>query len=666
MFGPVGGGGGMGGPPLHSDNNVKAPKKIKEWIPFFFKSFKITVRRLMYIFKLVWEARPWILLLMIFMSVFNGFSPVLGAYISAQMLNTLAMAAMGQLAGGFGVLVGWLVLQLGYQFGLHVVNSINGMLTRISNEVLAYSIQLKIMNKAKTIDLASFDIPEFYSKMENANREVSNRPLAVLQAAFSIISSVISLVSFIVILGSLIPFAPVVLILTAVPSAVITYHYRKEMFKYIRRKSRERREMSYYSGLLVNKDLVKEIKLFNLADTFIEKYKKVFREYFKGVKSLIYGESFWGIGIQAVRTGVSASILIIIARKVFDGLLLIGDYSYYSSALFSISSNVAEIVSTSAGIYEGTLYIDNLIAFMDTEAKLVPSLPEPRHVERHINHSIEFKNVSFSYPGTDKKVLKNINLTINGGETIVLVGLNGAGKTTLLKLLTRLYDPTEGEILFDGNDIKEYSVEELYSVFGIIFQDFGKYAFTIKENIGFGQIERSNDEQGIIEASAKSSADEFIARLPNGLETPLTRQFSESGHELSIGQWQKIAISRAFFRDSDIMILDEPTASLDPMAEQEIFTQFDELRGNKTTIFVSHRLSSATIADKIIVLENGNMVEMGSHNELMKLNGKYAELFTTQAKRYIDNYHSEEQGEHHRSHSHRAPVFEADDNLEDF
>jgi ABC-type multidrug transport system fused ATPase/permease subunit len=233
-------------------------------------------------------------------------------------------------------------------------------------------------------------------------------------------------------------------------------------------------------------------------------------------------------------------------------------------------------------------------------------------------------------------VLNNINLTIRPGETLVLVGLNGAGKTTLLKLLTRLYDPTEGRILLDGKDIREYDVKSLYKLFGIIFQDFGKYAVSVSENISFGNISSPADDQKVKEAAIQANADAYIERLPDGYNTALMKYFESDGIELSIGQWQKLSIARAFYSDSDIIILDEPTASLDALAEQEIFNQFDRLRKDKTTIFVSHRLSSATIASKIVVLENGEIIEEGDHKTLMAQGGKYAELFNIQAKRYIE------------------------------
>jgi ABC-type multidrug transport system fused ATPase/permease subunit len=249
---------------------------------------------------------------------------------------------------------------------------------------------------------------------------------------------------------------------------------------------------------------------------------------------------------------------------------------------------------------------------------------------------IELKNVTKTYPnGT--RALHNVDLKIDDGEFVFIVGPNGAGKTTLIKLLTRLYDVTEGEILLDGRDIRAYDLKELYSLYGIIFQDYVKYALSVKENIAFGDISQGIDEQKIKEAAEKSDADEFICKLPDGYDTPLMRIFEENGIELSIGQWQKLSIARAFYKDCDIMILDEPTASLDPLAEQEIFNQFSELSEGKLTLLVSHRLSSATRATKILVLENGELIEEGTHESLMEADGKYALLFRTQAQHYIDN-----------------------------
>lgn len=637
---------GPGGPRGGMNSREKMMEKLKEPKPQSIKEvpgylYRVVTKffyRLFYIFRLVWDTKPWILFFMVFMALWNGATPVISSFIGAQLLNGLASAYVSATTGGenqFDSVIFLLVLQFGFNFLTGIVSRISGIINNIASELVVNHVNLKIMRKAREVDLASFDDPEFYERFENAKREAGNRPIHILNNNFTIISTVISMVSFIVILGSISPFAPVVIVLAAVPTAFINFTYRKKNFWYVRHHSKERRQMNYYSELMTNKDMVKEIRLFNLSDLFIGRYQETFLRYFSGLKKLFVGEGLWNIGINLVTTTVNCVLFLYIAKGVADGLYEVGDYSLYTGALSSIAGGIGTIIGTTASIYEGTLFIDNLILFMNEKRTITPSLAEPRHVNHHTGHTIELKNVSFAYPGTTRKVIDNVNLKLNPGDTCVLVGLNGAGKTTLIKLLTRLYDPTEGEILLDGHNIKEYAIEELYAMFGIIFQDFGKYAVNVRENIKFGQLERELVEDDIVKAAQQSSADQFIENLPDKYDTPLMRYFEENGIELSIGQWQKLSIARAFYSDSDVIILDEPTASLDAIAEQEIYNQFDNLRKDKTTIFVSHRLSSATVANKIVVLEYGKVVEIGNHSELMKLRGKYYELFTTQAKRYI-------------------------------
>lgn len=637
---------GFGPPPNHDMNDKlkpPKPKSIGEVPGFLKKLIGDFFHRLFYIVTLVWEARPSLLFSMMFMALFNGIMPVIGSLISANLLTRLAASLVTFATTGdpapFSDILFPLVLQFGYFFFNNLVNQINTIVTRISSEMVTNHIKVKIMTKAREIDLASFDMPDFYERLENANREAGVRPVNVLNATFRIISTVISIISYIAVLCAIAWWAPIVVAALAAPSAIISFYFRKQNFQYMRRRSKERRQMSYYSDLLVNKDLVKEVRLFGLSDTFIGRYKEVFKKYFGGIKRLIYREGGWNIGLSFVTSTVNCLLFLFIANQVrIGGITEIGNYSLYTGALNSISGGVGTLISTVATIYEGTLFIDNMILFMNEEKHITPMLPERcPEVKRHCGHTIEFRHVSFIYPGTTRKVLDDINLKLEPGDTAVLVGLNGAGKTTLIKLLTRLYDPTEGEILFDGKDIREYDPDELYKVFGIIFQDFGKYAFNVSENISFGDIEKTVVEDEIVSAAEQSSADAFIQKLPQQYQTPLMRYFEKNGIELSIGQWQKLSIARAFYSDSDILILDEPTASLDPMAEQEIFNQFDKLSEDKTTVFVSHRLSSATTANKIIVLEYGKIIEMGDHKTLMAAHGKYYELFSTQARRYISS-----------------------------
>ena len=627
-------------PPGGPDNSVldqyrvPRPKNIKE-VPHFLKEvIGACSNRMLYILKLVWEASPGILFLMAFMAVFNGVMPVVGSLIGKELLNRLAQAYNGQLTT-FRVVWTLLVFQFGYLLLNSLVNRLDSTIIRISGELVTNHIKLKIMNKAKEVDLASFDSPEFYAKMENANREAGNRPIQVLRATFSIASAIISIVSFIIVLAA-VGFLPVLMVIVvAIPSTIINFVYRRKNHNYVFRRSKDRRQMSYYSDIIVNKDMVKEIRMLDLADNFIDRYSQVFKRYFKGLKRLIVEEFLWNVGATLLSTAVNCILFVWIARGVFDGQYEIGYFSLYTGALNSISSGIATLITTTASIYEGTLFINNMIAFMEEEPTVKPILDQPRSIERGIGHVIEFRDVSFHYPGIERNVINHVDLTIHAGETIVIVGLNGAGKTTLIKLLTRLYDPTEGMILLDGHDIREYDLKELYDLFGIVFQDYGKYAVSVRDNIAFGEVNSEVTEDRITGAAAASNATDFINALPDKYNTPLMRYFEDNGIELSIGQWQKLAIARAFYSKSDILILDEPTASLDPMAEQEIFNQFDELRSDKTSIFVSHRLSSATTADRIIVLQDGRIVESGNHSQLMNRKGEYYTLFSTQAKRYL-------------------------------
>ena len=649
-------------PPLSNDpykNQPKAPKHVRELPRFLRELIGGFFSRLGYIVGMVWKTGHWILILMVLVAVLNGVLPVVGSLISKEILNELQgvisehvlASAGGETAnipffGSMAML--WLIFFFVHKILTNVVGRVNTAVTRIAGEKVVRYVKFQIMAKAKEVDLASFDMPEFYEKLENANREAGTRPISVVSSTFEIVSKLISLVGYVAVLvvaPDMWWIAPVMVVIS-IPTAVVNFTYRRKTFNYMRRRSKDRRQMNYYSDLMVDKNMAKEIRMYDLADNFRDEYNNVFSRYYAGLRKLILRENGWQIGLTVLSSVMNCIFFALIAMKVFEHEIYIGDYSLYTGALTSIATSVAGLINVSAHVYEGTLFIDNLIAFMKEKPKVVPTLKEARHVEAGKPHTIEFENVSFSYPGTDIKVIKNINLKLRPGETVVLVGLNGAGKTTFIKLLTRLYDPTEGRILLDGKDIREYDIKELYSLFGIIFQDFGKYAVSVEDNIRFGDIHRELDKNAVRSAAAQADAEDFISRLPKSYDTPLMRFFEPEGIELSIGQWQKLSIARAFYSRSDILILDEPTASLDPLAEQEIFNQFDALRQDKTTIFVSHRLSSATVASKIVVLEYGELVEEGTHRELMDKKGRYYELFTTQAKRYREEDGAENQDPH--------------------
>lgn len=628
----------------YQHEKIPPPKSPKDLPRYLRKVLGGFFYRLFYTLTLVWESSPVFLFLMLFIALFNGLMAPLGALLARNVLNGLQDVILARSEGAtydLAAFMGSMVLvSLIWLFSYRILNKIVTRLShvvhRIAGERVVRHVRIRIMKKAQAIDLASFDSPTFYEKLENANREAGNRPIGILTSTFDMISSIISLVSYILILARPMPLAAVAVILTAIPSTIVNFIYRKRTFSYMRRKSFDRRQMNYYSSLSTNKDLAKEIRIYDLGDELTSRYDTVFHRYYTGLKKLIIKENLWQILFAVISAAVNCFFFAYIAYGVFLGEYRIGDYSLYTGALTSVATGIGTLITTSAAIYEGTLFIDNLISFMRVEPHIVPTVAEPHTPARGVAHTIQLQNVSFSYPETDKPVLKNINLTFRPGETVALVGLNGAGKTTLVKLLTRLYDPTEGKILLDGKDLKEYDVKELYGLFGLIFQDFGKYAVTLEDNIRFGNLHRPYTRTNVENAAAAAGADGVAAALPQGYDTQLMRYFDPNGIELSGGQWQKVSIARAFYSDADILILDEPTASLDPLAEQEVFRRFDELRGDKTAIFVSHRLSSATMASKIVVLEQGCVIEEGTHAELMEKNGTYALLFRTQAERYLE------------------------------
>ena len=623
---------GMMGPPKHVEdkNREPLPKNIKE-VPRFIKNITLSFfSRLFYIFGLVWETNRWILITMIVIALVNGFLPIFGTYITAQIINYLAQGSETQMTTALGVLF---VFQFAYLFLNRITTDVNKMVMSLSGELVTSHIRRKIMRKAKDIDVACFDIPDFYEKLENANREAGMRPVQILNSTLNIVSTTISIISYIVVLLQISTVAPLIVGILALPYAVVNYVYRKKTVRYMYRRSKARRQMNYYSSSVVNKDMVKEMRLFGLAEDFEKRYDEVFKDYFKGLKRLILEEGALNVAFGLLRIVSTCALFYFVATLVINDNIQIGDYSFYTGAVSSIGMGITTFITGTASVYEGTLFIDNLISFMKHESSIV-SLPDAVIPEEGIGHTVEFKNVSFKYPGSDKLVLENFNFTLKAGETVALVGLNGAGKTTIIKLLTRLYDPTGGEILLDGKDIRTYDLKSLYNLFGVVFQDFGRYAVSVKENITFGKLNKAGSEKDVIDAAIQSNVIEYIEKLPQKFDTPLMRIFEEEGTELSVGQWQKLAVARAFYSDADILILDEPTASLDALAEQEIFRQFDKLRAGKTTLFVSHRLSSAVDADRIVVIKYGKIIEEGKHRELMAKKGEYEKMFSAQAEKY--------------------------------
>lgn len=626
------------------DNNDKIRLKDLSRNPYrdyvdkrnFFQKAVYSINKVLYVYSLIWETNKWIMLAFAGIVLFTGLQPVASVWLGKKVIGILAES----MSGGFKeeaarLLILYSCLYFGLTLATRLANTFNSALSRLMGDVLARNIKIKIMKKAGEIDMACFDDAEFYSKMENANNEAGNRPISIMNSSYQLISSIISIISFVTVVATYNRLFAALLLISSIPVGYISMYIRGRNYRLHVRQSVERRKMSYYSSLVTNRYTVMEVKLYDMCDLLIEKYKEAFESAYKQTKALQKLIIRWTCFGSLCSLVTLAWVYIDMGISTLKGIISLENFSFFTGAATNIERSVVNITSTVSGIYEGSLFIDNLKEFLEQEITIKPAVEPPKRVKINQKHRIEFQNVSFSYPGTNKKVLDDLSFVIEEGQTVALVGHNGAGKTTLLKLLLRLYDPTEGKILLDGTDIREYDPYDLYKLYSVVFQDFGKLAFSIRENIALGNLDNINDLLAIKNAAKSSNADEFIEKLENGYDTELTRQFDRNGLELSVGQWQKIAVARAFFRNGEILIFDEPSASMDAEAEYNLFKQLEEMKEEKTAIFVSHRLSSATISQKVLFLENGKLVEMGTHEQLMENGGPYSRLFTMQAKRYI-------------------------------
>ena len=497
---------------------------------------------------------------------------------------------------------------------------------------LANRIRGEIIRKALNLDLAFFEHPDFYDRLQNARRESGYKPVDLINDTFLIVQNTITLMSFALLLLRFSPWLVIILLVSSIPAFIAETRFAEEGFRLLTRRAPETRQINYLSRLLTEDTSAKEIKLFNLGETLLARYMTLFEKFFQEDKSLALRRAVAGFSLGLIATlGFYGSYAWIVWQTV-HGRISLGDMTLYLTIFRQGQTTFQGILSGIGSIYENNLFMVHLFDFLGIEPQMqvaarIQKLPVP------LRQGIEFRGVGFRYPDSEEWALRDINLKIRPGEKIALVGPNGAGKTTLIKLLSRLYDPTEGTVLIDGIDIRELDPRELRQRVGVIFQDFVRYHVPARENVGFGQIDSLEKMEQIIEAARKSGAHPIIEALPEGYETMLGRWF-HGGHELSVGQWQKSALARAFMRDAEILVLDEPTASLDAETEYEIFRRFQELTVGKMAILISHRFSTVRMADRIVVLQEGRIVEIGSHHDLLNQGGIYGHLFGLQAEGY--------------------------------
>lgn len=530
------------------------------------------------------------------------------------------------------------------QFLIIAINSLLQTLTNISQQLLqervALRVQLLIMEHAASLDLTYFEDAHSYDVLQQAQREATTRPVQMVSGTFGLARTLLTFLTMIALLIGLSPWLALIALLAPVPSFISDARYGWWGYAIARRNSPIRRRMVYLLSLLTTDTYAKEVKLFTLGKHFVENFRNLATGYYSEQRSLVSRRYLVGYAWGSLSTLASSGTYLYVALQAVAGRLTLGDLTLYTQAATSVQNSFQSILSGLSSTYEHNLYLTSLFELLEEKPRIVaPEHPVP--VPQPLVGRIDFQDVSFRYEGSDRDVLDQVSFSIEPGETIAIVGRNGAGKTTLIKLLSRLYEPTSGRVIIDGHNVDEYDPDELRQQIAVLYQDFANYQMTARENIGLGRVDEMDDLPAIRDAAGRAGATDLIGNLPEGYDTMLGKWFDE-GHNLSGGEWQKMAMGRAFMRQARILILDEPTAALDAQAEYELFQRLRDLTEDHTAIFISHRFSTVRLADRILVLEGGKLVEQGTHQQLMALDGRYAYLFSLQASAYLGGFSEED------------------------
>jgi ATP-binding cassette, subfamily B, bacterial len=580
--------------------------------------------------RLVWDTSRALLFAAGALTLAAGLLPAAIAWVGAQIVDAVVAAARAP-AHDSGVVLRWVLCEgllvvalAGVQRGLSLCQA-------LLRAQLGQRVNVMILEKALTLELSHFEDSEFYDRLTRARREASSRPLSLVMRTFGLLQNAVSLCGYAALLLRFSPWTVVVLLLAGVPAFIAEAKFSGDAFRLFRWRSHETRMQMYLETVLAREDHAKEVRLFGLGRRFLQRYRDIFTRLYGQDRALSIRRDSWGFLLGLVATVTLYAAYAWIALAAIAGAITLGRMTLYLMLFRQGQGAVAAMLSAVGGMYEDNLYLSTLYEYLDT-----PVPPPSGSARRGPDPAagIRFEHVGFTYPGGSEPALQDITLQLPPGSSLALVGENGSGKTTLIKLLTRLYQPTSGRILFEGLPLPEWDEAALRERIGVIFQDFARYQMQVGENVGAGDEPHFEDTARWREAAAKGRAADFIDQLPRGYETQLGKWFQD-GRELSGGQWQKVALSRAFMRTkADVLVLDEPTAAMDARAEAEVFEHFRQLARSRITILISHRFSTVRMADQIAVLERGRIVELGTHASLVAAGGHYAQLFALQARGY--------------------------------
>ena len=596
----------------------------------FFGVFRYSRRAL----ELVWTTSRKLSFALGFATLVAGVLPSGVAWVGARIVDSVVAAARLHGAGG-GVdylpVIGWVAAEALVLIAITAAQRGISLCQSLLRAQLSHRVNVMILEKALTLELTQFEDSEFYDKLTRARREASSRPLSLVMRTAGLIQNAIAIFTFSILLAGFSPWAVVLLVACGLPAFFAETKFSGDAFRLFRWRAPETRMQTYLETALAREDHAKEVKLFDLGRLLLDRYIGIYRGLYEKDRNLTIRRESWGFALTLISIAALYSAYAWVAVEAVRGVITLGEMTMYLMLFRQGQAAVTASLGAIGGMYEDNLYLSTLYEYLeqpvDTPAGVAVSGPDP-------DAGVQFEDVEFRYPGSDQVALTGVNLQIKRGQSLALVGENGSGKTTLIKLLTRLYKPTRGRVLLDGRDLQEWNPTVLRQRIGVIFQDFVRYQLMVGENVGAGDVRAFEDRERWRQAAGQGMAAPFIDAMPLKYETQLGKWFKD-GRELSGGQWQKIALSRAFMRsDADILVLDEPTAAMDAAAEAEVFEHFRSLMGKRIAIVISHRFSTVRMADQIVVLDDGHIVERGNHESLMQDDGIYAKLFTLQARGY--------------------------------